>query len=71
MTTHLQRFIDRVQGVEARGARDLTIPIGDARAIHADLTRLLLELQTLREQLLTQKTTDNEVIQVEMHGGSF
>ena len=66
---HLQKFIDRIQGTEARGLKDLSVPLSDAKAMHAELTRLFLELQTLREAALKQP--NDEVIQVSVNGGSF
>jgi len=70
---HLQKFIERVQGAEARGLKDLSISVTDAKAMHADLTRLLLDMQKLRE-LLEQQTKppgDDDTLTVEMNGGSF
>jgi len=69
MTIHLQKFVDRVRGQEARGARDLVMTINEARDLHADITRLLLTLQSLQEQQAKTVTTD--VIKVEIQGGSF
>lgn len=69
MSLHLQKFVDRVQGFEARGIKDFTMSMTDAKALHADLTRLLIELQTLREVRSTQAT--EEVIRVDVTGGSF
>jgi hypothetical protein len=69
MTIHLTKFVDRVRGAEARGARDFTMSINDARDLHADITRLLLELRELREQ--ANRSTSDEVITVKMDGGSF
>ena len=66
---HLQKFIDKVQGTEARGLKDVSIPLSDAKAMHAELTRILLELQGYRE-LASQQPKD-EVIQVSVNGGSF
>lgn len=66
---HLQKFIDRVQGTEARGLKDISIPLSDAKAMSAELTRILLEMQTLREHAVKQ--TSNDVIQVSMDGGTF
>ena len=66
---HLNKFIDRLQGQEARGAKDFVMPIADAKGLHADITRLLLELHDLREQ--TDKIPQEEVITVQMNGGSF
>jgi len=61
--------VDRVQGNESRGLRDFTMSMSDARALHADLARLLIELQTLREVVATQP--QQEVVNVEVGGGSF
>ena len=69
MTVHLQKFVDRVRGHEARGARDFVMSMADAKDLHADVTRLLLVLQTLQEQAKTE--TKEEVITVQMDGGSF
>ena len=69
MTIHLQKFVDRVRGQEARGARDLIMTMNEARDLHADITRLLLALQTLQESQTKTATTD--VIRVEMQGGEF
>jgi hypothetical protein len=69
MSLHLQRFVDRVQGNESRGLKDFTMSMNDAKALHADLTRLLIELQALREQVVSQPK--EEVITVEVGGGTF
>lgn len=69
MSIHLQKFVERLQGFEARGAKDFIMPITDAKGMHADLTRLLLELTALKEAAVSNQ--DNEVITVKMDGGSF
>ena len=69
MTMHLQKFVDRVRGHEARGARDFVMTMAEAKDLHADITRLLLSLQTLQEQ--ATKTNNTEVVQVEIGGGKF
>ena len=69
MTIHLNKFVDRVRGFESRGAKDFIMSLKDAQDLHADITRLLLELRDLREQ--TAKAPQEEVIQVKMEGGSF
>jgi hypothetical protein len=68
MTIHLNKFIDRVQGQDARGSRDFVMTMAEAKNLHADLTRLLLELRDLREQSKPQETP---VIAVRLEGGSF
>ena len=67
MTIHLQKFVDRVRGHEARGARDFVMSMTDAKDLHADITRLMLELHDLREQA----SAPEQVITVQVGGGSF
>ena len=69
MTVHLQKFVDRVRGHEARGSRDFVMSMSDAKDLHADITRLLLTLQTLQEQVKTE--AEHEVITVQIGGGQF
>jgi hypothetical protein len=69
MSIHLQRFIERLQGFEARGAKDFIMPIAYAKGMHADLTRLLLELTNLKEAVISAR--EDEVITVKVGGGSF
>lgn len=69
MTIHLQKFVDRVRGAEARGLKDFAMSMQEAKDLHADITRLLIDLQTLRESM--NKTAENESIRVEITGGTF
>jgi hypothetical protein len=43
--------------------------LAEAKDMHADITRLLLELHDLREQ--ASKSAAEEVITVQLGGGSF
>jgi hypothetical protein len=68
MSLHLQKFIERIRGHEARGTKDFIMPMADAKGMAADLTELLLELN----QLKTEKFADSqEVIEVKLSGGGF
>jgi len=69
MTMHIQKFVDRVRGHEARGVRDFVMTMTEAKDLHADITRLLIQLQNLQEH--TAKTTNDQVVQVEIDGGKF
>ena len=69
MSIHLQKFIERLQGFEARGAKDFTMPMTDAKGMHADLTQLLLELTALKEQAVLAQ--DENIITVKMDGGLY
>lgn len=66
MSLHINRFIDAVKDHEARGQKDFIMPIRDAKDLHADITKLLLALESLRSQ-----STKNEVIKVEIAGSNF
>jgi hypothetical protein len=69
MTIHLTKFVDRVVGNRARGAKDFIMSQKDAEDLHADVTRLLLELATLREHAVT--SAQDQTITVQMDGGTF
>jgi hypothetical protein len=69
MSLHLQRFVDKVRGFEARGAKDFTMSMSEAKDLHADITRLLITLQTFQEHATAAQ--NNEVIQVQIDGGKF
>lgn len=68
MSIHLQKFIERIRGHDARGARDFVMPMTDAKGMAADLTELLLELNQLKT---AQTRSTEEVIQVKLTGGGF
>ena len=68
MSLHLNKFIERMRGHDARGAKDFIMPMTDAKGMLADLTELLLELRTLKEAQYNQK---EEVIEVKLTGGKF
>jgi len=69
MSIHLQKFVDRVRGLEARGGRDLVMSMTEAKDLHADITRLLIDLQQLRETVAADRV--EETITIKMDGGSF
>jgi hypothetical protein len=67
MSLHINRFVDSIKAHESRGQKDFTMPLKDAKDLHADITKLLLVLEQLRQT--TGKT--DEKIQVEITGGTF
>ena len=62
---YIRKFIDRLQQCELKGQKDFSCPIADAKNLHNDITRLLLDLEAVK-----QSRTD-EVVQVELGGGDF
>ena len=69
MMIHIKRFIDKMSLVESKQSKDVVLPISDARGLRDEVTKLLSDLHELSQ---TDKSTVNdEVIQVEIKGGSF
>lgn len=66
---YINKFVDRLQHFEAREARDFTCSLNDAKCLHSEITKLLLELEVLREERNT--APQEEVITLEVKGGSF
>lgn len=62
---HIQRFIERLQGFDAKGSQNFMMTMKDAKDLHADITKLLLALQN------NQKNTSDEMIELKVNGGSF
>lgn len=69
MSLHINRFVDRLKAADARNQRDFTMSVVDARDLHADITKLLLVIKNLQDR--PSADDNNEVIQVEVNGGSF
>ncbi len=69
MSLHINRFVDRLRGSEARGSKDFIMSMNDAKDLHADITRLLLELESLRSTVAAAKK--EEIISIEVGGGRF
>ena len=67
MSLHIHRFVDSIKAHEARGQKDFMMPLRDAKDLHADITKLLLTLEQLREH----QARGAEVIEVQVTGGSF
>jgi hypothetical protein len=64
---HIKRFIDRLQSFESRGIKDFSCPLQDAKNLHSDITRLLLDLEAARAQTPTKE----ETVTIQLEGGSF
>ena len=55
--------------VESRANKDVVLPIMDARGLRDDIAKLLADLHELTSKLNSEKK--DEVIQIEIKGGSF
>ena len=64
---YIRKFIDRLQQCELKGQKDFICPLADAKNLHNDITKLLLDVDALRDE----KSSQPETITVEVGGGSF
>ena len=67
MSLHIHRFVDSIKAHESRGQREFTMPMRDAKDLHADITKLLITLEQLREM----PARGPEVVELQITGGSF
>lgn len=66
---HIKRFIDKVQALDGKNSKEMTLPMVEAKSLHADITKLLLENTALRNRL--EQQVEDDVVSVEMTGGGF
>jgi hypothetical protein len=59
--------MDRLQQLELKGSKDFICPLADAKNLHNDITRLLLDLEAVRNNA----NKGEETIVVEIGGGDF
>lgn len=67
MSLHINQFLDRVKAANPRD-RDFVMSMQDAKALTADLAKLLLALHTLHEE---RQAAPQETTAVEIDGGRF
>ena len=67
MSLHINRFVDSIKAHESRNQRDFVMTMRDAKDLHADITKLLLTLETMRAPAAAK----DEAISIELDGGSF
>ena len=61
---HIKGFIDRLNDLQASNKKDFTMSMHEARLLHTDITKLLLDSKQ------AVATTD-QVLDVEIKGGDF
>ena len=63
---HIKKFMDKMSVVESKMNKDVVLSIVDARGLRDDITRLLADLHEL-----SSNDDKNEIISVQIKGGSF
>lgn len=66
---HIKRFIDKMAVAESKQTKDLVLPMSDARGLRDEVSKLLSDLYDMSQEQNTAK--ENEIVQVEIKGGSF
>lgn len=64
---HIKRFIDKISAMESKQNKDVVIPMQEARGLRDELAKLLADLY----QQGLEKDKKEEVVQIEITGGSF
>ena len=65
----IKRFIDKMAVAESKQTKDLVLPMSDARGLRDEISKLLSDLYEMSQEQNTAK--ENEIVQVEIKGGSF
>ena len=60
----IKRFIDRLNDLQASGAKDFTMSMHEARSLHSDITKTLIDIRNTQ-------TPSDEITDIEVKGGSF
>jgi hypothetical protein len=63
---YIRKFIDRVQACDSKGVNDFVWPLADAKNLHGDITKLLLDIEALQ-----QARSNEQITQVEVSGGDW
>lgn len=62
---HVKKFLDKVSLSESRKVKDIVLPIDEARGLRDEVSKLLSDLYEVNNK------TKEEIIKVEIKGGSF
>jgi undecaprenyl pyrophosphate synthase len=64
---HIKKFVDKISYMDSKQNRDVILPMAEARGLRDEITKLLLDLNELKDT----KKIDNNVIDVQIVGGRF
>lgn len=68
---YITRFIDKLQQLDLKGSREFVWPIQEAKNLHNDITKLLLELEHSKTEPKTTESNLSDSLKIEVDGGSF
>ena len=64
---YIKRYLDKITLAEGKKTNDIVIPIIEARGLRDEISKLLADLHSLTND----KKSDEEIIKVQITGGSF
>ena len=64
---HIKSFIDKMSAIEGKQTTSIVLPIGEARGLRDDISKLLADLHELSKE----DKKNEEVITVQVKGGGF
>lgn len=64
---YIKKFVDKISYMDSKQGRDVILPIAEARGLRDELTKLLADLNELKDI----KKTDDTEIEVRIVGGKF
>jgi len=65
---HITKFIDKIKATESKNKPAVRLTLTEAKDLHADITKLLITLHELQN---STKTSDNEIVKVEISGDNW
>jgi len=64
---HIKNFLDKVSHLDSKRAKDLVLPMQDARGLRDEIAKLLTDLHENN----SKNSKKEEIIKVEITGGKF
>jgi len=64
---YIKKFVDKISYMDSKQNKDVILPISEARGLRDELTKLLADLNELKDI----KKSDNTEIEVKIIGGKF
>jgi hypothetical protein len=64
---YIKKFVDKISYMDSKQGRDVILPITEARGLRDELTKLLADLNELKDI----KKIDDTEIEVRIVGGKF
>jgi hypothetical protein len=69
MSLHIHKFIDLVNAAESKAQKDVYLTLRDAKNLQNDILRILLTLESLRQN--TTDSSADKILKIDIDGGGF